>query len=233
MPGSPVSLVVPDSSDEDARWLEQVRAAEANRREVDTFFEQTGKLPWDKDVRTAYHESGHCLWYYHNKKHFIDVTIVPDRWSEGRVRLAPIRPTQERQQEQEIARVIDAMEWRPQSETNALREAELCISGIAAECVLLSMARPSNDIEINKARTFLSYLWPPIVADYVFDVTWRRLCKRWAAPINWAAIDALARTLLRRKTLSYAGACVIIDAARHSKMSELGYPVTKSDAIPA
>ena len=226
LPGSPVSLVAPDISDEDARWLAIARAVEANRVYVDAFLEQTGKLPWDFEVRTAYHEAGHCLWYFHNRTQFHEVSIVPDRWSDGRVWWTPERPPQGKW-------VVEEMQRLPQSETDALRNAERSLSGIAAECELLSMARPHDHAEINKARTLLDHIWRPALADCVLEVMWRRLCKRWAAPINWASIDALARTLLRRKTLSYASACVIIDAARRSKMLELGHPVTTSAAIPA
>jgi hypothetical protein len=162
--------------------------------------------------RTAYHEAGHAVAAWVQHRRFTRVTIVPQGDVLGSCRFARL-PT-----------------FHPDSDTDQKtqwwieREILHLLAGIAAEAHL-SGRRPqgwSDQKDVRQAFQLALYQAGGDVkgAAAYLDWCWYPASGLVAHPLNWAAIKALAATLLAHRTLGERRARQVIQEGRQAYVDQ-------------
>jgi hypothetical protein len=142
---------------------------------------------------TAHHEAGHAVACIVLGRAFVRVTIMPEGDSLGHIRKTP--PPKSLQPD---------IETGPRERRWIEREALIALAGPAAEARFLGRRdRQGARGDVDRAVGLAEYLYPPgKVLDKYLDFMSERAASFVATPANWTRIEALAGSLVVRRTLS-------------------------------
>ncbi len=148
---------------------------------------------WEE--RTAYHEAGHvCFGYAVLGMPIYDVSIVPDKKNLGSVRLTEAAKESESKTPRKLpAGANKTFVWLTSAYT---------LSGHAADAVLRNTRAMWQSPEFGEARHYMIDFHGRVTGPGVFHTCWIKTCEYLEDPPMWVCVDALARTLLKHKTLS-------------------------------
>jgi len=163
--------------------------------------------------RTAYHEAGHAFMAYDLRRKFHFITIDPeklDKNTEGMVKM--VRSN----------KLFEAIEFGDfDSRTLTEKQIKITLGGEVA-CGLLvgpKSCHLSQDAQVSM-HLAQSQCGNAEEADAYLNWLWLSVRNQLRLPHNWACVQALAKALMKHKTLSYRKAREIIRTARDKYSSQ-------------
>ncbi len=154
---------------------------------------------WEE--RAAFHEAGHVVFGYAVLgMPIFDVTIVPTK-----KHLGSVRPTK-------AAKVIDTPRKLPAGvgKTFVWLTSAYTLSGHAADAVLRNTCAMWLSPEFNEARQYMIDFHGRVTGPGFFHTCWTKTCEYLEDPPVWVCVDALARALLKHKTVDNGTASRIV-----------------------